>query len=43
MEMGGSEHNKSGAGEESYAALCAGCKGNEASQIIMLYCVKLGL
>ena len=26
---GGKEHNKSGASEHGYAALCAGCEGSE--------------
>ena len=42
---GGKEHDRSGAGEEGYAALCAGCEGNErneVTQITILYCVKSG-
>ena len=30
---GGKEHDRSGAGEEVYVALCAGCKGSERNEI----------
>ena len=44
---GGNKHDRSGAGEERYAALCAGCDGSERNgvevyKILMFYYVKLG-
>ena len=42
----GSDDDRSGAGEEGYAAVCAGCEDSERNEtrtlIIMLYFVKLG-
>ena len=38
----GKEHDSSGAGEEGYASLCAGCEDSERNGITVLYCVKSG-
>ena len=46
-QSGYKEHNRSSAGEEGYATMCAGCEGDERNSMrplstTMLYCIKSG-